>query len=77
MCIQFTVLLTRSQEAVSVVEDAPMLVVRRLPGVVRRDRAGRLSLAEAAARGGMGCVLADRLLPEMSYKLARAPKYGA
>ena len=65
------------QERVEVAEAAPLLLVRRLPGVVRRDRAAKLSLAEAAARGGMGAMLLDRLLPEMAYKLARAPKYGA
>ncbi|PNW82605.1 hypothetical protein CHLRE_06g285850v5 [Chlamydomonas reinhardtii] len=56
---------------------APLLVVRRLPGVVRRDRAERLSYRDALAAGGLGCVQLERLLPEVAYKVARAPKYGA
>lgn len=43
----------------------------------RRDEAVRLSAAEAATRGGGGCALLERLLPELAYKLGRAPKYGA
>ncbi|KAG2490051.1 hypothetical protein HYH03_011516 [Edaphochlamys debaryana] len=56
---------------------APLLVARRLPGVVRRDHAQRLAVKEAVAAGGMGAIAADRLLHELAYKLARAPKYGA
>ncbi|KAG2430129.1 hypothetical protein HXX76_010228 [Chlamydomonas incerta] len=56
---------------------APLLVARRLPGVVRRDRAERLSYRDALAAGGQGCVQLERLLPEVAYKVARAPKYGA
>lgn len=37
----------------------------------------RLSAADAATRGGGGCVLLERLLPELAYKLGHAPKYGA
>ncbi|KXZ46687.1 hypothetical protein GPECTOR_41g651 [Gonium pectorale] len=48
---------------------SPLLVVRRLPGVVRRDRAERLSYREALAAGGQGAILADRLLPEVAYKV--------
>lgn len=55
----------------------PLLVVRRLPGVMRRDKATRCSVAECLSKGGMGCILADRLIPEIAYKLGRAPKYGA
>jgi hypothetical protein len=51
--------------------------LRRLPGVIRADACRRLGLAEAAARGGLGPVVADRLLHEVAYKLGRAPKYGA
>ena len=43
----------------------------------RRDEAAQLSAAEAVARGGGGCILLERLLPELAYKLGRAPKYGA
>ena len=55
----------------------PALVLRRLPAVMRRDACARFSLAEVAARGGLGATLADRLLPEIAYKIGRAPKYGA
>ncbi|KAG2447847.1 hypothetical protein HYH02_007303 [Chlamydomonas schloesseri] len=56
---------------------APLLVARRLPGVIRRDRAERLTYRDALAAGGLGCVQLERLLPEVAYKVARAPKYGA
>jgi hypothetical protein len=55
----------------------PLLCLRRLPGVIRRDGCSRLGLAEAWARGGMGPLLLERLLPELAYKMGRAPKYGA
>ncbi len=56
---------------------APVLVARRLPGVIRRDRAERLGYKEALTAGGMGTILLDRLLPDVAYKIGRAPKYGA
>ncbi|GLC42504.1 hypothetical protein PLESTF_000761400 [Pleodorina starrii] len=56
---------------------APLLVARRLPGVVRRDRAERLGYKEALTVGGGGAILVDRLLPEVAYKIGRSPKYGA
>jgi hypothetical protein len=55
----------------------PAVVVHRLPGVVRRDGVARLVLGEVRARGGGGAILAERVLPELAYKLGRAPKYGA
>jgi hypothetical protein len=55
----------------------PAVVVHRLPGVVRRDGVARLTLGEVRARGGGGAILAERVLPELAYKLGRAPKYGA
>mmetsp|Transcript_14463 Transcript_14463/g.31358 ORF Transcript_14463/g.31358 Transcript_14463/m.31358 type:complete len:439 (+) Transcript_14463:114-1430(+) len=57
--------------------DAHVIVARRLPGVIRRDRSERLSLQECHMKGSQGCILADRMLPEVAYKLARAGKYGA
>lgn len=60
---------------VAVVGGRRALVVHRLAGVVRRDEAA--ALGEAAARGAGGVILAERLLPEVAYKLGRAPKYGA
>ena len=43
----------------------------------RRDAVECLELGEVKRRGGGGCILAARLLPEVAYKLGRAPKYGA
>ena len=43
----------------------------------RQDALRRLVPAEVQAQGGAGCCLAERLLPEVAYKLGRAPKYGA
>jgi hypothetical protein len=54
-----------------------MLCARRLAGVCRVDGAGRLGLREAVAGGGLLATMADRLLPEIAYKVGRAPKYGA
>lgn len=56
---------------------APLLTVQRLPAVVRIDACGHLSLAGCCRQGGAGAILAQRLLPELAYKLGRAPKYGA
>ncbi|GIL76579.1 hypothetical protein Vretimale_19502 [Volvox reticuliferus] len=56
---------------------APVLIARRLPGVVRRDRAERLGYREALTAGSMGAIMMDRLLPDVAYKIGRAPKYGA
>jgi hypothetical protein len=55
----------------------PLLCMRRLPGVIRRDDCNRFSLAECCSSTGVLGLLADRLLPEVAYKLGRAPKYGA
>lgn len=56
---------------------APLLVVQRLPAVVRVDSCRRLNLQQAAMKGGSVAKLAERMLPELAYKLGRAPKYGA
>jgi hypothetical protein len=55
----------------------PLLCLRRLPGVIRRDSCSRFSLAECCSSTGVLGLLADRLIPEVAYKLGRAPKYGA
>lgn len=55
----------------------PLLCMRRLPGVVRRDECTAFSLKECAEKSGVLGLLADRLVPEIAYKLGRAPKYGA
>ena len=44
---------------------------------LRVDSARKLDLAHICSQGAAGCILAERLLPEVSYKLGRAPKYGA
>ena len=64
-------------QAVSVAHDAPAVVVRRLAGVIRRDSAVGVGVQEALEKGVHGCILADRLLHEVAYKVAKAPKYGA
>jgi hypothetical protein len=43
----------------------------------RVDNAKRLDLANIVEHGAAGCILAERLLPEVAYKLGRAAKYGA
>ena len=43
----------------------------------RKDAVQKLDVGEVLERGGGGCILAERLLPEVAYKLGRAPKYGA
>jgi hypothetical protein len=55
----------------------PAIVVHRLPAVIRVDSARRLDLSHISSQGAAGCILAERLLPEIAYKLGRAPKYGA
>ncbi|KAL4423937.1 hypothetical protein ABPG75_001238 [Micractinium tetrahymenae] len=65
------------QERIAVDAARPALVVHRLAGVIRVDAAAALDLAEVRAHGAAGCILAERLLPEVAYKLGRAPKYGA
>ncbi|KAK9823699.1 hypothetical protein WJX72_004744 [[Myrmecia] bisecta] len=64
-------------DEVQVQQDRPLLTVQRLPGVIRRDHATKLGLQECLQHGGNQCILAERLLPELAYKLGRAPKYGA
>lgn len=43
----------------------------------RRDAVEALDVGQVQRRGGGGCILAERMLPEVAYKLGRAPKYGA
>lgn len=47
------------------------------PHCCRVDDARRLELGHVRRCGGAGCILAERLLPEVAYKLGRALKYGA
>jgi hypothetical protein len=55
----------------------PMLCLRRLPGVIRRDGCVKFTLTECCESSAMLGMLVDRLIPEIAYKLGRAPKYGA
>lgn len=64
-------------EPVAVREQVPLLTAQRLPAVVRVDACRQLSLAACSQRSGAGAILAERLLPELAYKMGRAPKYGA
>jgi len=41
-----------------------------------RDRCERLGVKECNTRGGQGCMLAERLMHEIAYKLGRAGTYG-
>ena len=56
---------------------APLLVVRRLPAVIRVDRCSKLGVTECLRHGGDGSIASWHLLPELAFKLGRAPKYGA
>ena len=56
---------------------SPLLVVRRLPAVIRVDRCTQLGVAECLQNSGDGPIAAQHLLPELAFKLGRAPKYGA
>ncbi|KAI7846349.1 hypothetical protein COHA_000186 [Chlorella ohadii] len=69
-------------DRVSVDAHSPAVVVHRLPAVIRQAVTGsRVPVSyfiEAAVLPlAAGCILAERLLPEVCYKLGRAPKYGA
>lgn len=61
----------------AVSQQRAILCLRRLPGVIRRDGCTRFSLSDCCSNSGSLALLADRLLPEIAYKLGRAPKYGA
>ena len=56
---------------------SPLLIVRRLPAVIRVDRCSQFGVAECVKHGGDGSVATWHLLPELAFKLGRAPKYGA
>eukprot|EP00879_Flechtneria_rotunda_P005896 GHRR01006202.1.p1 GENE.GHRR01006202.1~~GHRR01006202.1.p1 ORF type:complete len:385 (+),score=134.56 GHRR01006202.1:577-1731(+) len=55
----------------------PLLCLRRLPGVIRRDSCTKFSLQDCCYNSGQLGLVVDRLLPEIAYKLGRALKYGA
>lgn len=43
----------------------------------RQDDVNKLHLGSICERGGAGCILAERMVAEIAYKIGRAPKYGA
>jgi len=55
----------------------PVLVAARLRGVMRVDDVDTFCLDAALSHGGQGCILLERLIHEIAYKVARAPKYGS
>jgi hypothetical protein len=54
-----------------------LYLAARLAGVVRTDGLAEVDPAGAAAGGALGTTRAAHLLPELAYKMGRAPKYGA
>ena len=56
---------------------SPLLVLRRLPAVIRVDHCTQAGVAECLRHGGDGPIAAQHLLPELAFKLGRATKYGA
>jgi hypothetical protein len=64
-------------EDVEVCQAQPILVAARLRGVTRVDEVESFSLQAALERGGQGCILLERLIHEIAYKVARTPKYGS
>jgi len=55
----------------------PLVLIHRLLGVIRIDQARSCRLDEIIDRGGYGCILAERWLHEIAYKLGCAYKFGA
>jgi hypothetical protein len=55
----------------------PVLVAARLRGIMRVDDVDSFSLDSTMRQGGQGCILLERLIHEIAYKVARAPKYGS
>ena len=64
-------------ERVDVALTQPLLVAMRLKGVTRIDGVEAYNLTDALRLGGHGCILLERLIHEIAYKIARAAKYGA
>ena len=54
-----------------------LYLAARCPGVVRTDGLARVDPAGAATGGALGATALAHLLPELAYKMGRAPKYGA
>ncbi|VFQ60805.1 unnamed protein product [Cuscuta campestris] len=55
----------------------PMLVAQWQDGVTRKDEVGAFSFQDFKEDGGNLVIPADRFLHELTFKLWKAPKYGA
>lgn len=64
-------------EDVTVSISQPLVVAACLRGVTRVDAVQRYALEDVLQQGGQGCILLERMVHEVAYKLARAPKYGS
>lgn len=52
------------------------IVIHRLTGAVRCDRVKRLDINAIIRQAGGGCILAERMMYEIAFKIGKAPKYG-
>lgn len=64
-------------QEVQVAEQQPMMVSSCLRGVTRCDELDTYNLEGMLRSAGQGCILAERLIHEVAYKVGRALKYGA
>lgn len=64
-------------QTVEVDEVRPVAVAAYLKGVTRRDDVDSFCLQDILHRGGQGCILIDRVIHEIAYKVARALKFGS
>jgi hypothetical protein len=55
----------------------PLMVASYLRGVTRKDDVEQYLLQDMLDIGGQGCLLVDRIIHEIAYKVGRAPKFGA
>lgn len=62
---------------VQVEQRRPVAVAAYLKGVTRRDDLDTFCLQDMIRRSGQGCILVDRLIHEIAYKVARALKFGS
>jgi hypothetical protein len=67
----------RGLDEVDVDMSRPIAVAACLRGVTRVDNVQRFQLGHIMRTGGQGCLLLERLIHEIAYKIARALKYGA
>lgn len=62
---------------VQVDQRRPVAVAAYLKGVTRRDDLNTFCLQDMIHRSGQGCILVDRVIHEIAYKVARALKFGS